>query len=189
MRLEDLTDREFGKWKVLYRVQCDRNATKWKCVCACGITKDVYASHLKSGKSNGCHRCFTKSNQGSNHKQFNGHGEISGAYWSDIKKGANGKGRRKEIEFSITKEYIWGLYLAQDKKCALTGLELHIQFRSQRYSSDNHEHTASLDRIDSSLGYIDGNVQWVHKDVNMMKRTYDQDYFIKMCKLVAENNK
>ncbi len=51
----------------------------------------------------------------------------------------------------------------------------------------NSETSASLDRIDSSLGYIEENVQWVHKDVNMMKRIYDNNYFIKMCKLIAEN--
>jgi hypothetical protein len=47
--------------------------------------------------------------------------------------------------------------------------------------------TASIDRIDSSKGYILGNIQWVHKDVNFMKRTYSQEYFVKMCKLITEN--
>lgn len=45
--------------------------------------------------------------------------------------------------------------------------------------------TASLDRIDSSKPYIIDNIQWVHKDINFMKRTYSHDYFIKLCKLVA----
>ena len=48
--------------------------------------------------------------------------------------------------------------------------------------------TMSLDRIDNNKGYIEENVQWVHKDINMMKRIYSQDYFIYMCKLVAECN-
>lgn len=46
-----------------------------------------------------------------------------------------------------------------------------------------------LDRIDSSKGYIEGNVQWVHKDVNMMKQNYSQKYFIEMCKKIYETNK
>jgi hypothetical protein len=49
--------------------------------------------------------------------------------------------------------------------------------------------TASLDRIDSSKGYEEGNIQWVHKHINFMKRTYSQEYFIDMCKKVADNNK
>ncbi len=49
--------------------------------------------------------------------------------------------------------------------------------------------TASLDRIDSSRGYTLDNIQWVHKDLNKMKTNYPNDYFIKMCKYVANNNK
>jgi hypothetical protein len=55
-------------------------------------------------------------------------------------------------------------------------------------SSDKYS-TASIDRIDSSKGYEEGNIQWVHKHVNFMKRTYSQDYFIDMCKKIAEHNK
>jgi len=47
--------------------------------------------------------------------------------------------------------------------------------------------TASLDRIDSSKGYVKGNLQWVHKDINMMKNHYNQKYFIEICKKVATN--
>jgi len=49
--------------------------------------------------------------------------------------------------------------------------------------------TASLDRIDSSKGYIEGNVQWVHKMVNMSKQQYTQEEFINMCIAVANKVK
>ena len=45
--------------------------------------------------------------------------------------------------------------------------------------------TASIDRIDSSIGYVIGNVQWVHKQVNFMKGTMEQKEFIKFCKLIS----
>jgi hypothetical protein len=79
-------------------------------------------------------------------------------------------------------KYAWKRFLQQDRKCALTGLPLTINY--SRLTGDPH--TASLDRIDSSKGYVRGNIQWIHKDVNMMKRIYDQGYFIEMCRLVAE---
>lgn len=47
--------------------------------------------------------------------------------------------------------------------------------------------TASLDRIDSSKGYVEGNVQWVHKDVNYIKQDLEESYFKKLCKLITEN--
>ena len=33
-----------------------------------------------------------------------------------------------------------------------------------------------------------GNIQWVHKDINMMKQSYSLDYFKEMCYKVAEQN-
>lgn len=49
--------------------------------------------------------------------------------------------------------------------------------------------TASFDRIDSSEGYTQGNVQWVHTMVNMCKNKYPQVDFIQMCKAVADKVK
>jgi len=179
MKLKDLTGQIFGKWTVLYRVQAHRKHTIWRCMCECGMEKDVYATHLVSGKSTRCLKCKPR---GKDHHQWRGCGDISGDFWDSIKRGANGKSRRKPVEFSITIEYVWELFLKQDKKCALSGQEIRINYNTL------HGHTASLDRIDSSLGYTIDNVQWVHKDVNMMKRTYDQEYFIDICKLIASHN-
>ena len=49
--------------------------------------------------------------------------------------------------------------------------------------------TASLDRIDSNLGYVKGNVQWVHKHINVMKNIFNQDMFIFLCNQVTKTNK
>lgn len=46
---------------------------------------------------------------------------------------------------------------------------------------------ASLDRIDSSQGYIKGNVQWVHKDINKMKFDLSQDRFLELCNIIVQN--
>jgi hypothetical protein len=79
--------------------------------------------------------------------------------------------------------------LEQDKKCKLSGL--NISFTNINTKVTRHRFdlvcTASLDRIDSKKGYTLDNVQLVHKDINMMKKEYDQKYFIEMCKLIANN--
>lgn len=61
-----------------------------------------------------------------------------------------------------------------------------LVFRSKSGMSDG---TASLDRIDSSKGYVVGNVQWVHKDVNTVKWDLTLDNFFRVCKMVVEHNK
>jgi archaellum component FlaC len=74
--------------------------------------------------------------------------------------------------------------LKQNKLCALSGLPIKFARANKRTS----ETSASLDRIDSTKNYVEGNVQWVHKEVNIMKNVYNQEHFIEMCKLIANNN-
>ena len=52
-------------------------------------------------------------------------------------------------------------------------------------ASKSKDRTASIDRIDSSAGYVAGNIQFVHKHINKMKNNLDEQCFIEMCKLVA----
>jgi len=120
-----------------------------------------------------------------NHPAFRGFGEISKSLWNRIIRNCiRGHNRDRIIEFTITMEYAWNLFLNQNRKCALTKLPLELFHIEYGKTIGN----ASLDRIDSSKGYIEGNVQWIHKDVNMMKYNFNQDYFIKLCKLIASEN-
>ena len=68
--------------------------------------------------------------------------------------------------------------LNKDQKC-----KFHLK------SKDKAKATASLDRIDQNKGYEIGNVQWVHKDVNLMKMYLDEKYFIGLCGKIYELNK
>jgi hypothetical protein len=52
----------------------------------------------------------------------------------------------------------------------------------------NYITTPSLDRIDSDLGYIDSNVQWVGASVNTAKGTLDNQDFIELCADIARHN-
>lgn len=100
---------------------------------------------------------------------WRGHEGISGVFLGYYQADAKRKGR----VWDVTPEYLWSVWQAQEARCALTAIEL------------THGKDASIDRIDSSLGYTPGNVQWVHRDVNRMKSDFDQDYFIEMCKKIA----
>lgn len=48
-------------------------------------------------------------------------------------------------------------------------------------------YTASIDRIDSSKGYIKGNIQIVHKTLNKMKLNMRDEEFIAICEEVYLN--
>jgi len=110
------------------------------------------------------------------------YGEMTSNYYSSLKYMATYK-RKKE--WAVTGEYLWELFLKQDRKCALSGIELQMCDKCLDKSSQ----TASVDRIDSSRGYVEGNVQWIHKDLNKMKWTLSQKEFIKWCHIISERHK
>ena len=102
------------------------------------------------------------------------------SWYNKFKAGALVRG----IEWDLSIDDVADLMLAQDKKCALTGWD--IEFPESGHSQAA---PASIDRIDSSRGYLPGNVQLLVRHVNMMKQAYDNDYFVMVCKAVAEKHK
>jgi hypothetical protein len=177
--------KKVGKLTIIGAAEATRKGyKKWLCECDCGNKKAVLATHLKQGNTMSC-GCISKES-GQKHFNFKGVGEIHQNTFNKYKRSANLRGSksyREKIEFSITIEFVWELFLKQNRKCALSGLPIEFGRRASDPS------TASLDRIDSSKGYTENNVQWVHKDINYMKRTYNQDYFKSLCTAVANNNR
>lgn len=164
----DLTGKRIGKLVVLSREPNVGRRLRWKCQCDCGRTKVMWACNLhnKASKSCGCE--WSKPLQ--KNPSWRGHGEIGMRRYKEIKRGAS---ERNHL-FSISIQYLWKLFLEQSRQCALSHLPLDIRT------------TASLDRIDNNRGYVNGNVQWVHKDINFMKQDLSQAEFIHYCKLVSK---
>ncbi len=184
MKKIDVINLKFGKLKVLTEHSKTRNGhLRYTCECECGKITNVLLTHLRQGTIKSC-GCINKNKIGENSKQWGGYGEISGNFWYVLKRSGEGTRGRKKLDFNITIEYIWNLFLKQNRKCNISGLELKFP----RHGKDK-SYTASLDRIDSSIGYVFGNVQWVHKDINIMKNKFNQEYFINVCNLISDYNK
>jgi myo-inositol catabolism protein IolC len=46
---------------------------------------------------------------------------------------------------------------------------------------------ASLDRVDSTKGYIVGNIQFISAAANMAKNNMTHEQMIEFCKIIADN--
>lgn len=115
------------------------------------------------------------------------HEYLCGSLISKIKSGINQRCKNgRVIELSITLDDIWKQFLKQNKKCALSGIELKFPSSTKEYSK--YEWTASVDRIDSKGGYTIDNIQIVHKKINTIKFDLSNEEFIEWCKLVVGHN-
>jgi hypothetical protein len=84
-------------------------------------------------------------------------------------------------------EFAQNLLEKQKFKCALTGLDLVMDINNTKNNVGSDTiNTGSLDRIDSLRGYVEDNVQWVHKDINYIKMDLNQEKFIYYCRKVAD---
>lgn len=168
----DLTGRVVEKLTVLYKdtKKTSNGCNKWICRCVCGKEKSISSTALIRANVKSCGQC----------RAF---GCVPGTQYCAIKTSAKKRG----IDFNVSREYLWKLFLEQDRRCAYTNIE--IEFAQTRYDYCHGKTTASLDRKDNTKGYIEGNVQWVHKKVNQIKMDLTEMEFINFCKKVAEKFK
>lgn len=154
------TKTKSGQIKPQYSVTC------LFCGKARNITRYDHATRL------GKHPCKTCSN-----KNNNPQGEIEGvrvSWFNKFKISAT----HRSLEWDITIEDVSLLLSEQASRCALSGMEISTR-------GDLKTITASIDRIDNSIGYTKENIQLVHKKINMMRGTLTVEEFIDFCKSVS----
>ena len=102
----------------------------------------------------------------------------------------NIKQRNQVCDFDL--DYLKDLWNNQKGICPLTGWELilktHICYRRNIKDIPLQIYHASLDRIDSTKGYIKGNVRFVSVIANYAKHKWNDEELIEFCKAVADNN-
>ena len=160
--------------RLFYLVKCD-----------CGNEFSTRKEKIVNGIIKSCTKCFRhqrRQKEWGNWK-WKGHGELSGDFFGQIKYHAN----YRNIKFNVTIEELWELFVKQGGKCKITNLPIKFSTRTQQRKR-GIEQTASLDRIDSEKGYFIDNLQWVHKDVNLMKNEYSMDKFLTLCELVYKRS-
>lgn len=175
----DIVDTIIRNWKIIKFSHSHRYTKYYVCQCViCNTEQLVTRATLLCKQNKKCKLCQTKvrkSQIASLNPNWKGHNSITGEMFCNLKN----KAKVRNIEFHITKEYLYELFIKQNRKCSLTNNEIFLP--PPKYRNNG---TASLDRIDSSKGYIEGNVQWVHKDINIMKNIFSEEKLIEYCKQI-----
>jgi len=173
----NLTGQRFGKLVVIKREgSAKQGSALWRCECDCGGETITQSTYLRNGATKSC-GCLKKAT-GKNNAQWKGYGEIYSNYWTNLIRSA----KRRNLQFEITQKIVWEKFIQQKGECALSGILLkHYPSRTKNKGPDS----ASLDRIDSTKGYIQGNIQWVSVEINKIKMELSNERFIKLCKQVA----
>ena len=185
--MEKLEHQRFNNLTAIKPIFQYRREWVWLCKCDCGKEINVRISKLKNGATKSC-RCFKNKNltyskqKGSAHGNWKGYENISMSFYNRIKQTAKQRG----IEFNVSIEYLWELFEAQKGLCSYTGKKITLPVNVRQLRREGNEMIASLDRIDNSKGYIEGNLQWLCKRINYMKHTMNDEYFLTWIKLIYE---
>lgn len=96
------------------------------------------------------------------------------------------RSKRKGITFDLDAEWAKAILVAQDGKCALTGVTLlasHPQGKRR-----GHKHTVSIDRIDPNKGYTKDNCWLLSYIANIAKNAHSVEDLMEFASDLLRNN-
>jgi hypothetical protein len=149
-----------------------KNNTRTKLKVQCGCGDIFYISSFEFNRTKCCRNCHIKK-RGIEHASYKGTKNITKTYFSQIKLNA----KKRNLHFNLNIKMLDALLVKQNYKCYISQQDISV-----------HDHTASLDRIDSSKGYVKNNIAWIHKDIQRMKSDFPLMYFIDTCNKISKNN-
>jgi len=84
---------------------------------------------------------------------------------------------------NVTMSYLLQLYKEQKGICVLTGRKMYLG--NSAVGKRPHPDTLSIDRIDSSKGYVIGNVRFITYHANIAKNCFTDEQLISLCRDIA----
>jgi hypothetical protein len=186
--ITDLTGKRVGRWLILYRADNIVRYTKglkksqvgWYCRCDCGTEKIVAATSLihQGTHSCGCYRsdmitAVNKKNTGENNYSYIKDRKI--AVFRKVFIGYKSTAKRYNRIFNLSFDEFTDII---QKPCVYCGLPpSNIRFNEGRSKNEKYPYSG-IDRIDSSIGYVMGNVVSCCWDCNRNKGGLSKEQFL-----------
>jgi hypothetical protein len=152
--------------------KCDRTQWVAVCLCDCGTETIRHVNQIWDGSAKTCGCSLTV--KGQDHHRWTGAGVITGSFFNCVKNNA----RQRSLDVSITANDLLQIWESQRGRCYYTGAPLE-------WNTDDESVKPSVDRLDSSQGYVHGNVVFTSWLVNRIKNDLGSDEWIALCTRVA----
>lgn len=166
----------FGSWEVIgYSHYLKEHY--WFVECSCGFVASRRAGQLVHRRSSSCRTCSAKEREANRSPYWKGLENISCQYLTRLKY------RNKLVQISM--QDLVEQWKKQEGRCIYTNMPLSLVYKDTCWNKS----TASIDRIDSTKGYMKDNIQWVHKRINTMKSDMTESEFLNFCALTTTNVK
>lgn len=149
----NLVNQRFGRLVVSKFHSKRQRASYWECLCDCGTTVIVRSGELRRGKSKSC-GCYRRDLRIANNTTHGKYHTPEHLLWRAAKMRAKKKGLSFDIESQDIKI---------PENCPLLGIKL------QQSKDRLAPNSPSLDRLDTSRGYVRGNVWVISHAANRMK--------------------
>jgi len=178
--IEDYIGKVVGTATITGNTRKQGRNTQWEFICGnCGSIGYRLPHQLFCGKYKKCSNCRADG-IGKDSPAWKGTSDIPATILSSLR--ANAKRGTRTLAVEITLDDLQEVFDEQEGLCVYTGIPLY-------FTTSESLGNASVDRIDSSLGYIRGNIQFVEKRVNTMKWNLSKEEFLDLCSLISERRR
>lgn len=101
----------------------------------------------------------------------------------------NSNRKHKTNDFDVDLEYLKTLWESQNGICPFSGQKMILRTHTNCVSESTNPYTASIDRINSEVGYIKGNIRFVSIMANWARNRFTDTQLIEFCKSVSNHNR
>jgi hypothetical protein len=99
------------------------------------------------------------------------------------------RAKAKNIPFDLDYLFLKNLFEKQQGLCYYSDLKMQLDSIKDRKNQAASYNVASLDRINSNLGYTKANVVWTLNCINMFKAHHDMKHIREVMIAIAEKDK
>ena len=149
-----------------------------KFICDCGNTKWVRSDIVANGNTRSC-GCKSPNKDYKKRVAMMGEDYPYLVLFDRFRKNA----KKRHVDFTLSIDDLKQQFAKQNGRCVYSGKQIVMPLNFTRIYDKN---VASIDRIDSKVGYVSGNIQLTTKKINMMKQGMSHEEFVDTCRVVAK---